>query len=317
MNYQQLLTAIQSYTENQFPPVYLSSGAEVSSTQQINRFIEQAEQRIYNTVQIPPLRKNVTGTTTANNKYLACPDDFLAPYSLAVIDAVSGEYLYLLNKDVNFIREAYPSPTATGKPRYYAIFGSQSAKLNELTLILGPTPDLAYYAELHYYYYPVSIVQNVMTAFTGLVGGSGYVNGRYVNLPVSNLSSNGDGAVVDVLVEGNTITEVSLIYGGSGYLIGDTLTVNNDYLGGSGINLSFTVSAVDNTTGTSWLGDNFDMVLLYGSLVEAYMFMKGDQDMLDAYTKKYNEALALLKRLGDGMDRQDAYRSGQVRVQVT
>jgi len=216
MNYSELTTAIQDYTENTFTSTELAT------------FVQQAEQRIYNSVQFPSLRKNVTGTATLNNKYLACPDDFLSAHSLAIVDS-DGAYEFLLNKDVNFIRQAYPTPTATGTPKYYAIFGPQSGDLEELTFILGPTPDADYTAELHYYYYP------------------------------------------------NSIT----------------------------------------TSGTSWLGDNFDSVLLYGSLVEAYTFMKGEADLLSAYNTKYNEALQLAKRLGDGLERQDSYRSGQVRVPVT
>jgi hypothetical protein len=207
----------------------LASGGTVSSADQIARFVQLAEQRIYNTVQFPSLRKNVTGAVTTNNKYLACPNDFLAPYSLAVIDA-TGAYEYLLNKDVNYIRQAYPNPnTDKGIPKYYALFGAQTNDPNELSFILGPTPDATYGAELHYFYYPESIV----------------------------------------------------------------------------------------TAGTSWLGDNFDTVLLYGSLIEAYTFMKGETDLLALYDGKYKEALALAKRLGDGMERQDAYRSGQYRQAVT
>jgi hypothetical protein len=228
MTYTELVAAIQSYTENQFPATYLADGSTVSSTTQINTLIEQAEQRIYNSVQFPSIRKNVTGSITANNKYLACPSDFLATYSIAVIDAL-GSYEFLLNKDVNFIRQAYPQPTDTAIPKYYALFGSQSNDPNELTFILGPTPDATYSVELHYYYYPESIT----------------------------------------------------------------------------------------TAGTTWLGDNFDSVLLYGSLVEAYTYMKGETDMVTLYNTKYNEALALAKRLGDGMERQDAYRSGQYRQAVT
>jgi hypothetical protein len=228
MNYAQLFNNIQSYTENNFPEFTVSDGSTETSTEQIDRFIQQAEQRIYNSVQFPSIRKNVTGAISANNKYLGCPSDFLAVYSIAVIDA-AGSYEYLLNKDVNYIRQAYPVPTDTGLPRYYALFGAQSNDVNELTFILGPTPDAAYGVELHYYYYPPSIV----------------------------------------------------------------------------------------TAGTSWLGDNFDSVLLYGSLVEAYTFMKGEADMLALYDGKYKEALALAKRLGDGMERQDAYRSGQYRQAVT
>ena len=231
MNYSQLVSAIQSYTENQFPTVTLADGSTVSATTQINRIIEQAEQRIYNTVQFPSLRKNVTGTAAISNKYLSCPDDFLAVYSMAVIDG-TGAYEYLLNKDVNFIRQAYPTPTSTGIPKFYALFGptvNGATITNELSFILGPTPDATYTIELHYYYYPESIV----------------------------------------------------------------------------------------TASTTWLGDNFDSVLLYGSLVEAYTYMKGEQDMMALYNTKYQEALALAKRLGDGMERQDAYRSGQYRQAVT
>lgn len=218
MNYTQLSNAIQAYTEN----------TEADFVAEIPVFVQQAEQRIYNSVQFPSLRKNVTGSTSANNKYLGCPNDFLAVYSIAVIDG-TGAYEYLLNKDVNFIRQAYPIPTDTGLPRYYALFGAQSNDINELTFILGPTPDATYGVELHYYYYPESIV----------------------------------------------------------------------------------------TASTTWLGDNFDSVLLYASLVEAYTYMKGEADMMQLYNQKFMEALALAKRLGDGMERQDAYRSGQFRQKVT
>jgi hypothetical protein len=224
MNYTQLTAAICDYTQN-FDQDFIDN---------IPVFVKQAEQRIYNTVQFPSLRKNVTGVTTTNNKYLSAPSDFLAVYSLAVIDG-TGAYEYLLNKDVNFIRQAYPSPTSTGIPKYYALFGPSTTNdaspiiTNELSLILGPTPAAVYSVELHYYYYPESIV----------------------------------------------------------------------------------------TAQETWLGDNFDSVLLYGSLVEANTFMKGEADMTALYNGKYTEALALAKRLGDGMERQDAYRSGQYRQAVT
>lgn len=231
MTYTELITAIQTYTENTFPSTTLADGSTVSSTTQLNRFITQAEQRIYNSVQFPSLRKNVTGSVTSGNKYLSTPTDFLSTYSLAVIDA-TGAYEYLLNKDVNFIRQAYPNPTSdTGIPKYYALFGptvNTSTITNELSFIVGPTPDASYSVELHYYYYPESI----------------------------------------------------------------------------------TVTA----SGQTWLGDNFDTVLLYGSLVEAYTYMKGEPDVMAFYDAKYKEALALAKRLGDGLERSDAYRSGQARV---
>jgi len=236
MTYDELYANIQAYTENTFPDTYLADGSVVDTETQINTFIKQAEQRIYNTVQFPSLRKNVTGVTSTNNKYLSLPSDFLATYSLAVIDA-TGAYEYLLNKDVNFIRQAYPTPTDTAIPKYYALFGPTTTNdadpiiTDELSAILGPTPDAAYSVELHYYYYPQSIV--------------------------------------------------------------------------------------DAADGRTWLGDNFDSVLLYGALVEAYTFMKGEQDLIQLYNQKYAEALALAKRLGDGMERQDAYRSGQFRQAVT
>jgi hypothetical protein len=240
MNYSTLFETIKGYVENDFPGTTWTDSAgtgTVTFTQkeQIDTFIQQAEQRIYNIVQFPSIRKNVTGFTTQNNKYLSCPTDFLAVYSMAVVDPGTGAYSYLLNKDVNFIREAFPIPTETGKPYCYALFGPATTNTNppvitnELTFLIGPTPDASYTVELHYYYYPESIV----------------------------------------------------------------------------------------TAGTSWLGDNFDSVLLYGSLLEAYTFMKGEQDVINQYQKRYDEALALAKRLGDGMERGDAYRDGQFRQRVT
>jgi hypothetical protein len=234
MNYTTLYNTIQTYTENQFPDVYLASGATVSATTQINTFITQAEQRIYNSVQFPSIRKSQYAPITANNKYISLPNDFLSVYSLALVTGVTnanldtGTFEYLLNKDVNFIRQAYPTPNDTGEPKYYALFGPtilNSAITTELSLILGPTPDATYYVELHYYYYPESITTAV----------------------------------------------------------------------------------------TTWLGDNFDTVLLYGSLVEAATFMKAEPDMVALYNGKYTEALALAQRLGDGLERSDAYRSGQYR----
>jgi len=278
MNYAELTVAIADYTENTFTATELAI------------FVEQAEQRIYSMVQLANLRKNQTGTITSGNKYLSAPDDYLSTYSLAVYTYATptatgisaaftiivssatdiavgqivtgsgigtgaqvtvingttitlsvansstvsgamvfqGDYLYLLDKDVNFIREVYPNPASTAEPKYYAIFGPQSANVNELSFILGPTPDQTYKVELHYYYYPESIV----------------------------------------------------------------------------------------TAGTSWLGENFDSALLYGSLVEAYTFMKGEQDMMALYDTKYKEAMALLKNLGDGKQRGDTYRDGQVKVRV-
>jgi len=230
MNYTELSAAIKAYCENDFPQVVGSGG--LTSAEQIAIFVQNAEERIYNSVQIPAIRKNMVGATTSGNKYLALPPDWLSTFSLAVVcngpttlpDGrvfVAGDYLYLLNKDVNFIREAYPSQTDTGLPEYYAVFDYN-------TFILGPMPNANYTVELHYFYYPPSIV----------------------------------------------------------------------------------------TAGTSWLGDNFESILLYGSLLEAASFMKSEADVVNMYKERYNEAMLLLKQLGDAKDRQDAYRSGQVRYPV-
>lgn len=312
MNYYQLLSAVQDYSENNFPVTYLANGQTVSPTQQINRFIEQAELRIYNTVQIPALRKNVTGTATTNTPYLACPDDYLSSFSLAAVDPVTGEYEYLLNKDVNYIRQAYPSPTDTGKPKHYALFGPRFNATNELSFILGPTPDSNYTMELHYYYYPVSIVQRQIGSLGAITNpGSGYVNGQYTNLPA--IGGTGEGALLNVTVANNIVTSATVSYGGSGYSAGDSLTAT---IGSSGSGFAVTISSVNNPTGTSWLGDNFDTVLLYGTLVEAYTYMKGETDMVQLYNAKYNEALQQLNRLGTGLERGDAYRDGQAKIKV-
>ncbi len=237
MTYTELFTAVKNYLQNDFPTNtwtnVAGSGVITSTgTNQIDLFIQQAEERVYNSVQIPPLRKNVTGVTTSGNQYLSCPSDFLSVFSMAVIDT-DGNYEYLLNKDVNFIRAAYPNPNDQAIPKYYALFGPtvvSSVISDELSFILGPTPNTAYDVELHYYYYPESI----------------------------------------------------------------------------------TVAA----DGRTWLGDNYDPVLLYGTLVEAYTFLKGEADMIAQYEKRYQEALAQLNRLGTGLERGDAYRDGQAKIKV-
>ena len=237
MTYNELFIAVKNYLQNDFPTNTWTdvAGTGVTSsdgTDQINLFITQAEERIYNTVQIPALRKNVTGVTTGGNKYLSCPTDFLSVFAMAVIDG-SGNYEYLLNKDVNFLRASYPNPSTTGIPKYYALFGPtvvSSTITDELSFILAPTPDAIYNVELHYYYYPESI----------------------------------------------------------------------------------TVAA----DGRTWLGDSYSPVLLYGTLIEAYIFLKGEQDLIAVYEKKYQDALGQLNRLGTGLERGDAYRDGQAKIKV-
>jgi hypothetical protein len=303
MNYVQLYQAIQDYSENT-EPLFVNN---------IPRFVMEAEDRIYNSVQIPVLRKNVIGTLTGNNKYLSAPNDYLSTYSLAVVDG-TGSYTYLLNKDVNFIRECYPDPTSTGIPKYYALFGSQYTNPNELTFIMGPTPDVNYQAELHYFYYPVSIVQgaiNVLgsTPATGFNGGTLYTNGVYANIPLSGGS--GSGATANIVIVGGSVTTVTLTNPGNFYAQGDVLSASSSYIGGTGSGFVVGVTSINNPTGTSWLGDNYDPVLLYGAMREAVLFMKGEQDMVSYYEKMFQEATVQLKRLGDGLERNDAYRKGQ------
>ena len=307
MNYVQLYQAIIDYSENS-EPLFVSN---------IPRFVQEAEDRIYNSVQIPALRKNVTGTLTTGNQYLSLPNDYLATYSVAVIDSTNN-YQYLLNKDVNFLREAYPSvvytaPTYQGTPqsvpKYYALFGSQYSDVNELSLILAPTPDANYNVELHYFYYPVSIVQGQIATFGTPTGSTLYTNGNYQN--VSLTGGNGSGAIATITVAGNVVTSVVLNDGGSFYIAGDVLSANTSDLGGTGSGFTITVATANNPNGTSWLGDNFDPVLLYGSMREAILFMKGEQDMVAYYEKAYQEGMGQLKRLGDGLERNDAYRKGQ------
>ena len=306
MNYAELVDAIQGYTENTF------------TDSQLATFVQQTEQRVFNTVQFPSLRKNMTGTTTLNNKYLSTPSDFLAPYSLAVIDG-SGNYEYLLNKDVNFIRQAYPSPTSTGTPKYYALFGPTTTSgatpqvTNELSFIIGPTPDAAYTVELHFYYYPSSIVQGGIATLGVVTGGGGYSNGTYYDVLL--LGGDGGGATATIVVAGGAVVSAAIASAGAGYRVDNILTVGTT-IGATGSGFSVPVGTLTNNNGRSWLGDNFDSVLLYGSLVEAYTFMKGEADLLQLYDAKYKEALMLAKRLGDGMERMDAYRSGQARVPV-
>ena len=315
MTYTELVTAIQSYTENQFPAVYLADGTTQSSTSQINRFIEQAEQRIYNTIQFPSLRANKTGALTAGNSYLSCPNDFLSVYSLAVIN--NGIYTYLINKDVNFIREGFPSTNSTyyQQPQYYALFGPQYGNVAELSFLLGPTPDQSYLVELHYYYYPPTIIQGSITALTIVNGGSGYTNGTYYDVPLTG--GNGNSATATITVAAGIVTGITPTTGGALYSVGDVISASGSSIGSGGSNFTASVSAVSNSTGTTWLGDNYESVLLYGALVEAYTFMKGEADILALYNEKYKEALMEAKRLGDGLERQDAYRSGQYRQKVT
>ena len=304
MNYVTLYQTIQNYAEN-------TESLFVSS---IPTFVQQAEERIFNMIQFPSLRKNVTGNLTASNQYLSLPTDFLSTYSLAVVTA--DGYEYLLNKDVNFIRQAYPKATDTGTPQYYALFGPQFSANTELSAIVGPTPDSNYSVELHYFFYPASIVQGIITVLGAVTGGTLYTNGTYTNIPLTGGS--GAGAVATITIAGGIVTTVTLTNGGNFYVVGDSLSFDAANIGvGSGSGFAISVTQVNNSTGTSWLGDNFDPVLLYGSMREAMIFMKGEQDMVTYYEQKFTEAVALAKRLGDGLERGDAYRDGQTKLNVS
>ena len=301
MNYITLRQTIQDYAEN----------TESMFVANIPMFIQQAESRIYNSVQVPVLRKNVTGNVTTSNPYLSCPDDFLSVYSLAVING-TGTYSFLIDKDVSFIRECYPTPTDTGLPAYYAIFGPQLAAQNELSLLVAPTPNSPYSVELHYFYYPVTIVQGIISTQAIVSGGAGYVSGIYYN--VSLTGGTGFYATANITVMGGVITNVTIVNGGSLYVVGDVLSVPTNTLGPLGVNFSISVASVSNTAGTSWIGDNYDPVLLYGAMREAMIFMKGEADMVGYYEQKYQEAIGQLKRLSDGLERGDSYRNNQTKL---
>jgi hypothetical protein len=314
MNYETLYNSIQAYAEN----------TEALFVANIPVFVQEAEDRIYNSVNIPSLRKNVTGTLTAGNQYLALPNDWLASYSLAVVDTTvtPNVYNYLLNKDVNFLREAYPTVTTTsgvyqgtpgGLPQYYTLFGSQLSNVNEMTLMIAPTPDQNYPVEMHYFYYPPTIVQGQIATFGAITAGSLYTNGVYQN--VSLTGGSGANATADIVISGGAIVSCTLKFGGNFYVVGDILSCSS--LGNTGSGFSVPVASVSNAAGTSWLGDNYDPVLFYGAMREAIIFMKGEQDMVAYYQKMYEEALVQLRRLGDGMERGDFYRDGQLKINLS
>ena len=307
MNYEQLYNNIQNYAES----------TETLFVSSIPVFVQQAETRIYNNVQIPSLRKNVVGNFSAGNQYLTLPFDWLETYSIAVIDS-SGNYTYLLNKDVNFIREAYPNNGSSSwtLPKYYAIFGSATANVNELTAIVGPTPDSSYNTELHYFYYPPSIVQGLITTLNAtLTGGTLYTPGLYQN--TSFTGGSGSGATCDILVNSSgNVSTVTLQNGGNFYQAGDILSVATSSIGGTGSGFSIKVATIGNANGQRWLGDNYDPVLFYAAMREAVLFQKQEADVVKYYEDKYQEAMAEMKRLGDGLERGDAYRDGQTKLMV-
>ena len=302
MNYSQLYNNIQAYAEN----------TEQLFVASIPVFIQEAEDRIYNSVNLPSLRKNVTGVITSGNQYVSLPNDWLANYSIAVVDG-TGRYNYLLNKDVNYIREAYPTASTVGLPQHYALFGSQYNNVNEMSYIIGPTPDQNYQVEMHYFYYPPTIVQGQIATLGAIIGGSLYTNGVYQNVALTGGS--GANATADIVIVGGAVVSCALKFGGNFYVVGDILSCSS--LGNTGSGFSVPVASVSNAAGTSWLGDNYDPVLFYGSMREAMLFMKGEQDLIGYYESKYQEALDQLRRLGDGLDRGDFYRDNQLKINLS
>jgi len=302
MNYSQLYNNIQAYAEN----------TEQLFVASIPVFIQEAEDRIYNSVNLPSLRKNVIGVVTSGNQYVSLPNDWLANYSIAIVDG-TGRYNYLLNKDVNYIREAYPTASTVGLPQHYALFGSQYNNVNEMSYIIGPTPDQNYQVEMHYFYYPPTIVQGQIATLGAIISGSLYTNGVYQNVALTGGS--GANATADIVIVGGAVVSCTLKFGGNFYVVGDILSCSS--LGNTGSGFSIPVASVSNAAGTSWLGDNYDPVLFYGSMREAMLFMKGEQDLIGYYESKYQEALDQLRRLGDGLDRGDFYRDNQLKINLS
>jgi len=387
MFYVDLVTAINDYVENVFP------------TTTVNRFIEQAEQRIYNQVQLAPLRKNVTGQVTPTNTYLACPTDWLSTFSLAcfvsasatitttigsnaitftsvsgnavqvgmnvtatginagtIVTSVSGTtaylssnataagtvsakfqgpYTYLLNKDVNFIREAFNYPVTTGTPQYYAVFGPQSSNQYAMTYILGPTPDQVYTMELHYNAYPTSIIQGQISGLVSVYSsdseqqplpGFTYVNQPLINSTLTRgdgfgfyESGTGSGAIANITVDSNGGTNFELLSIGSGYIPNDALYAEIYTVGSPTIKQLVpvcTVTSTLNPLGESWLGNEFDVALLNYALMEAATYIKAETDTIQQYQQRADSAMALLKQLADAKEQGDAYRNGLPRYKV-
>ena len=382
MFYSELVTSINDYVENNFP------------TSTVNRFIEQAEQRIYNSVQLAPLRKNVTGQVTPTNTYLACPTDWLSTYSLAcfvsasgaisttsgsnavtivsssgnsiqvgmnvkatgvpintIVTSVSGStaylssnatatgtvsatfqgpYTYLLNKDVNFIREAFNYPVTTGLPQYYAVFGPQTSNQFAMTYILGPTPDQVYTMELHYNSYPDSIIQarigSYIVEYPTVYADNPLPGETYYNVTLTTEQNaqnvparGGNNALANVIVDNSGIVTLQLLNSGTGFVVGDYLYGSVYTNGSPTITKSIILAKVEsvlNPYGETWLGDYFDTALLNYALMEAATYIKAEQDTVQEYQKRADDAMALLKQLGDAKEQGDAYRNGLPKYKV-
>ena len=363
MYYVDLVTSINDYAENNFPVVT------------VNRFIEQAEQRIYNSVQIPSLRKNVTGSVSPTNPYLGCPSDWLSTFSLAaytyasgtisttsgsntitytglnaqvgqlvtatgipantyvqivganscvltnnatatasVTASFQGPYQYLLNKDVSFIREAFSAPQYTGVPLYYSLFGPQTSNVYNMTFLLGPTPDQVYSMELHYNSYATSIIQAAIATLGTITSTGVFTAGTYYNTALTG--GTGSSATATIVVNSSgTVTSVTLVDTGTGYVAGDKLSAVLPFPSGTP-SFTVTVTTISNPNGESWLGDNFDTALLNYALAEAITYTKGEADLVALYQKRADDSLAILKQLGDAKEKGDSYRDGVPKYKV-
>jgi len=282
MTYTELRQAIIDYTQNQ----------EITFLNQISTFIKQAEERINRSVSVPDLRKNVTGTISQSNRFLNTPSDFLAVFSMAVVDG-SNDYQFLLHKDVSFMREAYSSLSTSGVPKYYGLF-------DDTTFIIAPLPSAEYSVQLHYYYDPVSITESSQTITVASSSGT-FTAGETITGSVS-----GNTAIVKTFPNATTLT-VGAIF--SSFTLDETLT-------GSSSGATAVFKSITSDTTESWFSKNATTVLLYGSLIESYTFMKGEADIMNLYQKRYDEALKQLFDLGIGKNRMDSYRNGESRVQA-
>mgnify|MGYP003627216451 FL=1 len=280
--YTQLKASIQDYTDNN----------ETTFVSNLNRFIESAEQRIFSTVDLEYFRKNVSGTMTSGNQFLAVPDDYLASFSLSIENSSSKEFL--LQRDVNFLQEYNPNSSTTGVPKYYSLYDIN-------TFIIAPTPNANFSTELHYYYRPVGLADSKFTLTVSNVTGT-FVNNETI--------TGGTSAETTTINSITSATQLVVIIPTGTFTVGETVT------GGTSGATGVVVSTSADTTLT-WVSENAPNAILYGSLFEAYTYMKGEPDMLELYNGRFSEALSRIKDLGEARENTDAYRDGLVRMNRT
>ena len=273
--YTQLKSSIQEYTDNN----------ETSFVSNLDRFIKSAEQRIFSTVDLEYFRKNASGAMTSGNQFMAVPLDYLASFSLSVEN--SGSKVFLLQKDVNFLQESYPDSTATGIPRYYAAYDVNN-------FIIAPTPNANFSTEIHYYYRPVSLADSKFSLTVSNVSGT-FVNNETI--------TGGTSAESTTINSITSATEFVVVIPTGSFTVGETVT------GGTSGATGTVVSTSADTTLT-WVSENAPNAILYGSLFEAYTYMKGEKDMLDLYNGRFAEAIGRIKDLAEARENSDAYRRG-------